>query len=448
MPGEIPLRERLFITGCSVTRTTEAVTRRVGAARFLPALFVLRYANMGGLDPDLFARELARVRSFEDDRWCAYWDSIARAHLGAAQAKLGELADGTAPPLVAPHDEHLGQIATLLAPAAPLLADHGPQPSHSAIEEIADAQAGRVGGSELASAAIALDEIVKAITYFQVSAFPGGSPARMRAYRESRRLSDLLVGILDAGLDITIEPFSVEAGGEVVTGYALIPDEAGPVPGVLVTNGLEGTVQELLIPNLRHRHSGLASFVMEMPGTYAYRQPISDASERIYDAVIDHVAEDPRIDAERLAMVGLSFGGYWSTRLAATNRRLRCAVSCGAPTHHSFQPAGSIGMSEVLVEAFAEVTGATNPIALSRKMRALSLRDRYASIPIPLLVINGDTDTLVSTRDSVEIAQGAPYGELKLYPDDDHCAMGHYLEWLDLAQHWLGDHLTSKLPVR
>lgn len=447
MPKPIPLRKRLFVSFCAMTRSTEFAARRLGTARFLPALFVLRYSNMGGLDRDKFASELAQVRSFRDDRWCAYWDALAEEHIRSAEDSIDLISGGTGDTIRSFLDsespEVMEQIATLLAPAASLMADHGPQSSRSALERLADEQTNDSTDPELVSALITLDEIIKAITYFQVSAFPGGTPARMHSYKKSRALADVLVGVLSPALDIAVEPFSMDVGGEVVSGYAAVPNAPGPIPGVLVTNGLEGTVQELLIPNMRYRQSGMALFVMEMPGTYDYVQPMSDASEAIYDAVLSRIAQDPRIDADRIAMVGVSFGGYWSTRMAATNRRLQCAVSCGAPTHHSFQPLRSIGIPEVIVHAIAEVTGASNPIALTKGLRALSLRDRYADIPIPLLVINGDNDTLLGTRDSAELADGAPQGELKLYSDDDHCAMGHYQEWLELTQRWLGERLGA-----
>lgn len=436
----------MFITACAMTKTTELAARRYGVAPFLPALFALRYANMGGLDRDTFAVQLRQLHSFEDTHWCASWDALARAHLEKAQAKLGELAPASAPSLRDAVDtepaEGLDDLAALLAPAAWVLADHGPQASWARIAQlVTERETGAAPPARVLAAAIALDEIVKAITYFQVSAFPGGTPSRMRAYTASRRLFDVLAAIMRAGLGLTLRTFEVEADGEVAQGYAFFPDATRPAPTVLVTNGLEGTVQELMIPMLRYRDRGMATFVMEMPGSYAARRPMSVASERVYDAVIEHIARHPAVDAERLAMVGVSFGGYWSARLAGANRRLRCAVSCGAPTHQSFQLAGALGLPQVILEAIADVLGATNPIALIRSLRALSLRDRYGSIPIPLLVINGDTDTLLSTRDSRELAEQAPYGELQLYPGDDHCAMGHYAEWLDLSQQWLADHL-------
>ena len=98
-----------------------------------------------------------------------------------------------------------------------------------------------------------------------------------------------------------------------------------------------GTLAEALFPLLAYRGSGMGTFVMEMPGTYSYREPLSLASEGVYSTVIDFLAAHPGIDAERIGMIGFSFGGYWSTRMAAVESRLKVAVSNGALTHRSDQ---------------------------------------------------------------------------------------------------------------
>ena len=41
----------------------------------------------------------------------------------------------------------------------------------------------------------------------------------------------------------------------------------------------------------------------------------------------------------------------------------------------------------------------------------------------------------------VDLAEAVPNGELLLYPNDDHCAMGHYSEWLATSVDWLQRHL-------
>ena len=63
--------------------------------------------------------------------------------------------------------------------------------------------------------------------------------------------------------------------------------------------------------------------------------------------------------------------------------------------------------------------------------------DYYERIKVPLLVINGDTDTLCSTQDSVDLAARVPTATLKLYENDDHCAVGHYEEMMAYCFDWM-----------
>lgn len=79
---------KLLVTTCAMTRSTNLVARWRGAAPFLPRLFVLRYANMGGLDSREFAEQIGAVRSFTADRWCDHWNRIAAQHLRRCNAAL------------------------------------------------------------------------------------------------------------------------------------------------------------------------------------------------------------------------------------------------------------------------------------------------------------------------------------------------------------------------
>jgi len=447
--AEATLAQKLLVTACAVTRSTDLIARWTGAAPFLPALFVLRYANMGGLDQATFAEQIRAARSFRDDRWCGHWNTIAKAHARRATDLLRDLADtdSTTVPDLADVDaataaEHLDRLTALIAPAAELFADHGPQPDTGALTALVGEKTPFGDRARITLAFTAIDAWVKAITYYQVSAFPGHGADRMKAYWRSRHLFDVLIGALVPTLGLTVESVDVPvAGGEVVRGYLVVPPGPGRHPVVLTTNGLEGTAQELAIPQLRYRDSGLAMFLMEMPGSYAYSNRMRPESEVVYHQVIDHLAADERLDSQRIAMVGVSFGGYWTARIAAANDRLACAIACGAPTHRSFH-GGALGTPQIILHALAKTVGAAHPIDLMGKLKALSIRDRYRHITIPLLVINGDRDTLMSTQDSADLAQAAENASLLLYPDDDHCAMGHYRQWLDYSQGWLLDQLT------
>jgi hypothetical protein len=53
-------------------------------------------------------------------------------------------------------------------------------------------------------------------------------------------------------------------------------------------------------------------------------------------------------------------------------------------------------------------------------------------------------EPLCGTRDSIELATHAPHAMLKLYPADDHCAMNHFDQWLELTQNWLLEQVSTR----
>ncbi len=432
---------KLFVSACAVTHATEWVASRLGTAYFLPALFVDRFTHLGGIDPAIFTAQLAGCRSFDDRVWAGYWSHIAAQHVAVADAALANLGGPSVQQMLdRPQSVDLAILGGLLAPAVSILAERGAIAPPDAVQTFRRTSAGF--GDD---AAVAVDALIKAITYTFAAAWPGYTPERLEAYRTSRRLCDILVEALAPAMAVQVHHLDIPVpGGDVVHGTAIFPTGAVGIPTVLITNGLEGTVAEMLLPLLTYRSRGLGYFVMEMPGTYSYRQPLRADGEEVYRTVIDRLVADPRVDPERIGMLGLSFGGYWATRMAAVEPRVRVAVANGAPAHHTFQPQGALGTPEIMVTTLANATQADGTLDLMRKLRALSLEQYYERISAPLLVINGDSDTLVAVQDSIDIATHAPNAVLKLYPGDDHCAMSNAPDWFEKSIRFVTDHLQVR----
>ncbi|WP_175583853.1 alpha/beta hydrolase family protein [Nocardia cyriacigeorgica] len=432
------LIQRAIVTACALTHTTERATHRFGPVPFLPRLFADRFTHLGGISDEEFREQLEGCRSFEDLRWTRYWEAFADRHLAAADPALGALGGPRTSELLDGGAVDVRALGELLAPAAAILSERGAVADPNAVDRFCEEHPAH------ANAAIALDSLIKAMVYEFVAAWPGWSPLRLRAYERSHVLGEILLTALAPAMDVTIERVEIPFGDDDrVRGYFMIPSGAKNPPVELVTNGVEGTLAEVLLPMLKYRSEGLAMFIMEMPGTYSYREPLSPDAERVFTKVIDFLVSDPRVDGERIGMMGLSFGAHWATRMAAVDPRLQVAVANGAPTNRTFKPLASIGVPEIMVSTLRNATGATNMANLMKKLAAMSIADYYPRIPIPLLVINGAEDTLVSTQDSIDIAIGAPYGQLVLYAGDDHCAMGHGEQWMRLSQDFLRSHLLT-----
>ncbi|OBJ42518.1 hypothetical protein A5630_20620 [Mycolicibacterium mucogenicum] len=430
------IAKNLIVSVCALTGTTEHAARRVGVGYFLPELFVDRFANMGGIDKQLFASQLRDCRSFDDQSWADYWRRFAVRHLDVAAAALDRLGGPAPTALLVPADDDLvARLGAVLAPAVDVLAERTPETVGQLVTSfIAD-------NPDHVDAAVAIDELVKAMTYLFAASWPGWTPRRLQAYAESQCLFEALLRALAPAMGIDVEVITLHVDGEAVKGYAAFPVGSEPVATVLITNGLEGAIQEVAMPILKYRHSGMAVVTMEMPGTYAYRKPLSVESENLYTAMLDHLAAHPRVDADRIGMVGVSFGAHWAARITARDKRIRAAVCNGGLYRRSFKPSATFGKPAIILESLRNTTGASSLIGLGRRLHALSLEAHYADITVPLLVINGDTDTLVSAQDSVDLADAVPNAELILYPNDDHCAMGHYSEWLATSVDWLQRHL-------
>jgi len=434
------LAKRVAVSACAATHTTERAAQRFGVIPFLPRLHADRLTHLGGIPSGEFHRQLQGCRSFEDANWTGYWEGFAHEHLARADAALSGLGGPTTQQLLDPAAEvDLAALGELLASAVTILADRGTVANPEAVAWFCAEH------PEAADAARAVDGLIKAMVYELAAGWPGWSPLRLQAYERSHRLGEILLTALAPAMGMTVDIVHIPIGdNDRVRGYLMLPLGQGePVPTVLVTNGLEGTMAEVLFPLLAQRGSGVGTFVMEMPGTYSYREPMSLASEDAYRKVIDFLSGHPGVDGDRLGMMGFSFGAYWSSRMAAVDPRLKVAVSNGALTHHSFKAFGSIGMPEIIASTLRNTVGATSVSEMSRTLATFSLAQHYRKIAIPLLVINGSRDTLISTQDSIDLAIGAPYGQLVLYEDDDHCAMGHAEQWSDLSTRFLREHLIA-----
>jgi len=443
MPSLPELAKRVMVSAAAMTHTTERAARRFGVTPFLPKLHADRFTQLGGIPEEEFRKQLAGCRSFEDAQWADYWEGFAQQHLARADAALSRLGGPGTQQLLDPAVAvDLISLGDLLAPAVTILADRGPAPDPAAVQRFCTEH------PAAGDAAVALDGLIKAMVYEFAAAWPGWSPHRLRAYERSHRLSAVMLTALAPAMGVTFETLHIPvSGGDTVRGYLMLPLGSEPVPTVLVTNGLEGSLAEALVPLLAYRDSGMGTFVMEMPGTYSYREPLSPASEGVYSKVIDFLAAHPGVDADRIGMIGFSFGGYWSTRMAAVEPRLKVAVSNGALTHRSFGALASFGTPEIIVSTLRNTTAATSMADMSRKLAKFSLAQHYRDIEIPLLVINGSHDTLISTQDSIDLAIGAPHAQLVLYEGDDHCAMGHAEEWSELSTRFLRDHLFARDAV-
>ena len=127
--------------------------------------------------------------------------------------------------------------------------------------------------------------------------------------------------------------------------------------------------------------------------------PSTDDEARMFREMDTELRED--VDARRIAILGRSFGGYWSAKMSFVEpERLRAAVVWGGGVHYNFQPdwvrhstnAESYLMDHEICRASA--FGLRNLDELAAFFPSLSLKTQglLDKPSCPTLVVNGKND--------------------------------------------------------
>ncbi len=128
------------------------------------------------------------------------------------------------------------------------------------------------------------------------------------------------------------EAIGIPFAGAVLPGYVFRAEGEGPKPTLIITGGYDGTAEELYF------YSGSAALARGY-NVVVYDGPgqggafVEDGLlfrpdwETVLDAVMAAVVQRPEIDCGRIALMGLSFGGYLATRAAALRNDLLALVA-------------------------------------------------------------------------------------------------------------------------
>lgn len=105
--------------------------------------------------------------------------------------------------------------------------------------------------------------------------------------------------------------------------------------------GLDGYRTELAVWMEGWRQKGVATVVVEIPGTGDSPAAPSDpkSPDRQWSSLLDWVDQQDSIDKSKVCVWAFSTGGYYAIRLAHTHPdRLAGVVALGGGAHHMFDP--------------------------------------------------------------------------------------------------------------
>lgn len=180
----------------------------------------------------------------------------------------------------------------------------------------------------------ARESFLRAAGYYSVAEFYlHGDPEDPRIGVLSKRSRDCFLQAVQLS-DLAVEAVEIPYEGTVLPGY-FYPARSGAVPGptLLLQTGFDGTIEELHGAAVAASMRGIHCLTFEGPGQgRVIREqglPFRPDWEVVVSAVMDYVLARTDVDSNRVALMGLSFGGYLAPRAAAFEHRLAACIADG-----------------------------------------------------------------------------------------------------------------------
>jgi pimeloyl-ACP methyl ester carboxylesterase len=134
-------------------------------------------------------------------------------------------------------------------------------------------------------------------------------------------------------MDILVEEVLIPYEGTFLPGYYYRPDDSPkPHPTLIVHGGYDSTGEELyFMIAVAAIQRGYNCLTFEGPGQGALIReqhlPFRPDWEQVVTPVVDSVLRRPEVDPARIALMGISLGGYLAPRAAAFEHRLAALVA-------------------------------------------------------------------------------------------------------------------------
>jgi dipeptidyl aminopeptidase/acylaminoacyl peptidase len=218
----------------------------------------------------------------------------------------------------------------------------------------------------------------------------------------------------------------------------------GPHPVVLLLPGLDSTKEELGSTEQTFLDRGLATFTLDGPGQgeAEYHLRIRGDWSSVAEAVWTVLGQIEELDRSRLAVWGVSLGGYYAPRVAAAlGRRVSACVSLAGPFN-----SGDCwpGLPQLTRDTFRVRSGAADDEGARRIAATLDMSKAAADLVAPLLIVFGRRDRLIPWQEAERLrdAVAGPV-ELLMLEDGNHGCADVAPQHRPLTADWLAARLAG-----
>lgn len=268
------------------------------------------------------------------------------------------------------------------------------------------------------------------------------SPRKAVAYRMSQEAYLKAVAGTEPAVERVEIPLTEKGGPDrVIVAYLHRPSSPDSVPVLVSWGGVDSFKEER--QTLPYVAKGFAVLAIDMPGTGDAPVDGAGQTDAFWDGIFDWIASRRDLDTGRVALFGVSTGGYWAIKVARTHaERVRGSISQGGPAHLSFQPDWIARSSRgeypfELLETLAHAFGLGTAEEWVTYAPSLSLLDRgiLGLKSAPLLLIAGVRDSVFPVDDAYLVIDQTAASTALLHPDGHQghppWMTGMVLAWLE-----------------
>lgn len=281
--------------------------------------------------------------------------------------------------------------------------------------------------------------------------------------------------------DGLIRPVEIPFEGTTLPGYFCLVDKSGALrPLLIIQTGFDGTGEELYIQIATAAlKRGFNCLIFEGPGQgrVIREQHIVFRPnwETVVTPVVDFALKQPEVDPERIALMGLSFGGYFAPRAVAFEHRIKaCIANGGVYDFHANvlrntppdfdkmldDESAAEGIDKEIYQTMETdpslrwifsngmwTFGAKSPSEWMRMTRPYNLRDCADKIKCHMLVVDSENDKdLPGQAKLLYDALRCPKDFMLFTAEEgagEHCQIGAYMVSNERILNWLQETLQK-----
>ena len=236
------------------------------------------------------------------------------------------------------------------------------------------------------------------------------------------------------------ERVAIPYEGKTIYGVLRKPAASNPLskpPVLIMAPGLDSTKEEIHAYEEPFLARGIAVLAIDGPGQgeAEYEIPICGDYERAAKATMDWIEKRGDLDGAKVAIWGVSLGGYYSPRAAAYEKRIKACIALSGPFEWD-----RIwdGLPELTRETFRVRSHSKDETQARSVAKTLTMKDAAARITCPTFIVTGRQDRLVPASHAEQLAKAVSGPvELLIVEDGGHNANNRPYRYRSRTADWL-----------